>query len=681
MTSLAVTSLADSARAVERFLTRRKVKLTLGGEPTYVPVDPEGEEWHITATGPTKLGYAYTLADRLARQDLPKSLCLFTPGKQYPGEINPRWALHLVWNADGTPIAPPPTGAPQKLTRARFGELLGRVARSLGLEAGSWLPGRDPVTANRGHHVAVLPLDHDDDAGWRTGEWKVGARGRSLPLLDAEGPAGLRLPLHLLGPDALRRALVVEWRKEAVHVFLPPFLQDPFVALLGIVTGHLHDLGVLDYRLQGYLPPDEGRRWHKLGLASDPGVLEVNIPPCPKWHDYARWLELLAAAAGDVGLVPSKTLPSGLTECTGGGNHLLFGGPTLEENPLFRRPAFVAALCRYFQHHPCLAYIFTGKYVGRASQAPRPDESTTTLADLELAYSTLESLPRGDHRLLICETLRNLHTDDSGSSHRSEISFDKFWIPGGPEGSCAGLIEFRSISSMPDPVWSAAVALLFRAIAARLLKAPVHDRLHDFGPHLQDRYLLPAFLHQDLRAVLTDLKQMGFPLPDEPFESIWDWRFPLVLEGAGGSFHVRRGLESWPLVGDIPTAGGNTSRFVDTSMERLEFNATRDFASSHTLYVNGRPLDLLPFPGSRRGVGLRYRRSALYPCLHPSVPTNLPLVVTAVHHATSKRTSWSLDDSGSHGFEPTDQNPLPDSAFSPCRPQFPKAVTADLRIP
>ena len=51
------------AAKIEASLADAKVALTLGGEPTYVPVQPEGPEWNITALGPTKLGYAYALAD------------------------------------------------------------------------------------------------------------------------------------------------------------------------------------------------------------------------------------------------------------------------------------------------------------------------------------------------------------------------------------------------------------------------------------------------------------------------------------------------------------------------------------------------------------------------------------------------------------------------------------------
>jgi uncharacterized protein (DUF2126 family) len=90
------------------------------------------------------------------------------------------------------------------------------------------------------------------------------------------------------------------------------------------------------------------------------------------------------------------------------------------------------------------------------------------IVDLELAYRQLENLPPGDSRLQIHEILRHLHTDVSGNTHRSEMSFDKFWSP--PAG-CYGLIEFRAIESLPNATWTGAVSLLWRALLTYLQRA------------------------------------------------------------------------------------------------------------------------------------------------------------------------------------------------------------------
>lgn len=54
-----------AADAISATLARHGIRLTLGGEPTFVPVEPTGAEWNHAAVGPTKLAYAWNVADRL----------------------------------------------------------------------------------------------------------------------------------------------------------------------------------------------------------------------------------------------------------------------------------------------------------------------------------------------------------------------------------------------------------------------------------------------------------------------------------------------------------------------------------------------------------------------------------------------------------------------------------------
>src|SRR5690606_37275625 len=84
--------------------TRHNIRLTLGGEPTFIPVNPEGAEWNHSAVGPTKLAYAWQVAANLQKSRLRGAAAFFSPGKLYPGEVNPRWVIRLVANRDGTPL-------------------------------------------------------------------------------------------------------------------------------------------------------------------------------------------------------------------------------------------------------------------------------------------------------------------------------------------------------------------------------------------------------------------------------------------------------------------------------------------------------------------------------------------------------------------------------------------------
>ena len=420
----------------------------------------------------------------------------------------------------------------------------------------NWLNARDPVDRTR--RVAVLPLDHDGKR-WKSGRWPLPGGRKTLELIAAEGPAGLRLPLNLLPEKAMRRALTLEARADGLHLFLPPLLQGPCRELLTLLTRLLAAQEAEPYFFEGYLPMDEANVWTRVGLTADPGVLEINIPPCETWHDYHRWLMTLQEVCAECGLRSWKEVEAGRPGGTGGGNHLLFGGPTLEENSFFFRPAWVASLVRYFQAHPCLAYLFTGQYVGASSQAPRPDESARDLYDLDLAYKYLEGLPEGDHRYVLGETLRHLHTDISGNTHRSEISFDKFWDLNGPPSAASGLIEFRAIESLPDAASMSLIALLWQGIAAYTLEHPTKGPLAEHGSKLHDQYFLPSPLWADLQGILTDLKTAGFELPVEGFRVIWQWRFPLMLAsdlGGGVTLEVRRACEGWPLLSETPSEGG-----------------------------------------------------------------------------------------------------------------------------
>ncbi len=645
------------------------VALTLGGEPTYVPVDPIGSEWSITALGPTKLKYGYALAAALTAQTLPHAVAIYSPGKQYPGEPNPRWAINLIWRRDGKPLIPQP---PAGRAIGALGRFKTALLPALRVKA-KWLRASDPLEPGR--TVFVLPLDHNGRR-FTTADWKLGA---NFDLLRAEGPAGLRLPLNAVPAGISRRALTLEERDGALHIFLPPLLQPAFLTLLQHLAKSAETAKCALPILSGYIPSDDAEIWSRLGITADPGVLEINLPPCATWRDYDRWMRDLEHATATAGLRSFKQLSAEEQAGTGGGNHLLFGGPTLEKNALFTHPKWVISILRYWQHHPSLAYLFTGHYVGPSSQAPRPDESASNLYDLELAYQFLEQLPPGDHRGLLSETLRHLHTDTSGNTHRSEISFDKFWNVAF-DGGCRGLIEFRAVESLPRAEWMSAIALLWHALAAHLLAHPFARPLVEHGDHLHDRYFLPSQLWADFKIILRDLKKSGFPLPEETFREIADWRFPQMLAHRDGTaaLTIRKAHEGWPLLCEQPLEGGSTSRFVDTSIERLEFLASPEFAATCTVHVNGRRLDLQPFPGGQFGTGLRYRRTALYPSLHPGVPPQMPLVVTISRGR--KVTTYQLAESR-RTFEPIDAATPLSRKSPPCKKLHPALLTCDLRLP
>ena len=674
MTRAKCDQLKRVAARVEATFAEHQVSLTLGGEPTFVPIDPTGPEWSVAALGPTKLRYAYALTEALITQSLSNAVPFYSPGKIYPGETNPRWAIQLIWNRDRSPLVsalskPRRSGRPTPARIEAFKSALLRVLRI----KGQWIRAIDAVECARS--AWALPLDHDG-ARFQSGDW---ALGDSLSLLSAEGPAGLRLPLNLIPEGISRRALTIESHEGKFCVFLPPLLQPPFLKLLDHIATSVQSAELGPVNFAGYLPYDQFDRWHVLGIAADPGVIEVNLPPCHSWEEYGAWMRTLEKAGKTAGLRTWKLGTAKEAVGTGGGNHLLFGGPTMETNPLFTNPRWITSMLRYWQHHPSLAYLFTGQYVGASSQAPRPDESASALYDLEMAYQFLEQLPAGDHRYLLSETLRHLHTDGGGNTHRSEISFDKFWNVS-YDGGCRGLLEFRAVESLPYAEWMSAVALLWRALAAYLLVRPFTAPLVDHGERLHDYYFLPTCLWADFEIVLRDLRKAEFELPVEIYRAIADWRFPTLLTYSQGDTKliVRRALEGWPLLCETPLEGGTTSRFVDTSIERLEFTANSAFGKSCRLRVQGRRLDLEAFPKRKLGTGLRYRRSALHPSLHPGIAPHLPFVLSiesrdgvTLYKMEAEQQCFHLDESEA----------APSRSRRRCQKLHPGLLTHDLRLP
>jgi uncharacterized protein (DUF2126 family) len=199
----------------------------------------------------------------------------------------------------------------------------------------------------------------------------------------------------------------------------------------------------------------------------------------------------------------------------------------------------------------------------------------------------------------------------------------------------------------------------------------------DHGERLHDAYFLPSTLWEDFQSILRDLKKAGFPLPEELYREIFEWRFPqmLAFTQGGARLTARKALEPWPLLCETPLEGGNTSRFVDTSIERLEFDANADFAANYRVFVQGRELPLAGPKGAR--VGLRYRKSAWYPSLHPGILPHMPLWVT-IADSDGKAAATFCFTGATRAFEPVTPE-LPEKG-KPCQKLKPNLVTYDLRL-
>ena len=649
-------SLRACGDAVEASLARSNVLLTMGGEPTFVPVAPTGAEWQTAALGPTKLAYARRLARELVRSAFPGAVILETSGKHYPGEPLPRWTLLLQRRADHQPVWRDITRlsadlAPGHHTVADAKNFLADLADSLAIDSTHRLPFAEIAspTAITGF---VLPLDQPTGT-WITDDWTPTLGAGPLPLFPGDSPAGLRLPLEKLGEKNLRRALTAEIRDGTLTVFIPPLLLSSYLALLVAIEGSLASQKLSDVVLAGYAPPPDPKL-PTVGLASDPGVLEINVAPCATWADYDQQLNQLYAAATTCGLCARKLQFNGREVGTGGGAHLVFGGPVGLLSPFFAFPALLPSTIRYFQHHPSLSFAFTGAYMGPSSQAPRIDESTyEALYELEIACAGAENFGRPQNLALFDLLFRDLLMDRSGNTHRAEISVDKLWNPFAPNGRL-GLVEFRAFETHPSAAVQSATALFIRAILARLAADPFKAPFVRWAGELHDRFFLPAFVWEDLAKICADLAAHGLPFDPEWLRAPWEFRFPKLGEFALAiappadpenpaaekpqpkpfTVEFRQALEAWPLLGESPNAG-TVARTVDSSLDRLEARVSDATAlASGLLLVNGLPCVFRPTTDGAAACGIRYRAFYLTPSLQPHIPVHAPLLLEWVDRQT-----------------------------------------------
>ena len=90
---------------VDEDLEKGDVRMTMGGEPTFVSVDDmEADEWNTTADGKQKRILSHELIFRLREKFGPDGLLHYAQGKWYPGEPLPRWQYGLFWRKDNYPI-------------------------------------------------------------------------------------------------------------------------------------------------------------------------------------------------------------------------------------------------------------------------------------------------------------------------------------------------------------------------------------------------------------------------------------------------------------------------------------------------------------------------------------------------------------------------------------------------
>jgi uncharacterized protein (DUF2126 family) len=337
--------------SVDADLSAQDVRLTMGGEPTFVSIDDfQSAEWNTAALGPTKRIRADDLIRRLRDRFAPNGLLHFSQGKWYPGEPLPRWAFALYWRKDGFPIwhdqsLIAPEGRDFAATAEQAKRLAEGVAARLGigrdyvvaayedpvrqmLKEGDWPDNIDPsdpkiddpaerkrmlreferrLTLPTGFVLPAQPANvRASPTHWRSEIWPL--RRGHLFLIPGDSPLGLRLPLDSLPylPPSERPNIV------AADPFMPRGeLPHPDV-LFQRAHGNLAEADTDDGNTADDIADASDRREQRepampavpvrTALAVEPrdGHLCVFMPPVERLEDYLELLAAVEATAADV---------------------------------------------------------------------------------------------------------------------------------------------------------------------------------------------------------------------------------------------------------------------------------------------------------------------------------------------------------------------------------------------
>jgi uncharacterized protein (DUF2126 family) len=733
---------------VDADLRANDVRLTMGGEPTFVSIDDmDGDEWKLSALGAEKYRRADTLARRLLKRFARCGLLHHGQGKWYPGEPLPRWALGVFWRKDGEPVWREPSlfadeTSPQQLSSSDAQKFLTSLAQRLEVDPALMMPGyedelyyvwkerRLPVNVTAGDNKLAnaedrarmarlleeglgnpigyaLPLTReyfvDGQSKWSSCRWFL--RSDQMFLIPGDSPMGHRLPLDSIpwaceyprvveqdpmddrnplpthsairrsmkfaakslpngrqdaaekrlgdrgtypklksdprvldspppegksAPDVIRTAVCTEVRGGVLRIFLPPqeFLEDYLTLIWAIeeTAAELHR----PVLIEGYAPPNDPRL-NSVKVTPDPGVIEVNTQPAHSWDELVQNTTALYEEARLTRLATEKFMMDGRHTGTGGGNHIVVGGPTPADSPLLRKPGLLRSLIGYWQNHPSLSYLFSGLFVGPTSQAPRLDEARNDqVYELEIAF---QQIPREGaiSPWTTDRIFRDILADATGNTHRAEFCIDKLYTPEGAAGRL-GLLEMRAFEMPPHARMSLTQHLLLRSLISRFWKKPYMEMPVRWRTEIHDRFMLPYFVRQDMEDVIRETNEFGYKFELEWLAPHFEFRFPHYgsIEHRGITLELRQAIEPWHVLSEDPGPGGAV-RYVDSSLERMQLLVTGMVDSRHAVACNGRRVPLHSTGTNGEFVaGVRYRAWQPPNCLHPTIRVHAPLVFDLV---------------------------------------------------
>ena len=295
----------------------------------------------------------------------------------------------------------------------------------------------------------------------------------------------------------------------------------------------------------------------------------------------------------------------------------------------------------YWQHHPSLSYLFSGRFVGPTSQAPRVDEGRPeTLYELEIAFSEIERLAAAgdsEHRPWVVDrALRHLLTDITGNTHRAEFCIDKLYSPDSLRGRL-GLLELRGFEMTPHPDMALVQALLVRALVARFAEQPYSAPLVRWGTAAARA--LPAAALRAGRPGRRGRRPAG-PRPRRRpglVRPVTEFRFPRIGVTTVGEvgLELRSAIEPWYVLGEESTSGAPRATSTPRS-SGCRCGSPASTPARHAVTCNGRPVPLTATgtPG-QYVAGVRYRAWKPWSALHPTLEIDSPLVFDVVDRAAA----------------------------------------------
>jgi len=225
--------------------------------------------------------------------------------------------------------------------------------------------------------------------------------------------------------------------------------------------------------------------------------------------------------------------------------------------------------------------------------------------------------------------LRHLLTDLAGNEKRAELRVDELYSPARERGRL-GRISVGSFETPAHSHIASLETLLMLGLLGHAARIADHDpgSLQRWGTALHDRFMLPDVLWDDLRSVLSDLNDSGYPFQLAWFENLRNQRFPLIGSVPIGTItlELRSALEPWPLLAEEMTLDGMT-RFIDSANDRVQTKLTGLTPGRYVLACNGHHVPLQPT--ATRGefvAGVRFKTSNPPATLHPTLLPAGPLV-------------------------------------------------------